>query len=77
MISEDSALIEVERRLRRLALSSALPGLRVEVHPHIAARLLAGRNSLLRQLEEETGHRVELQTADGMSPLDHCAVVPD
>jgi ribonuclease G len=77
VISEDTALIEVERRIRRLALSSVLPGLRLEVHPRVAARLLAGRCSLLHQLEEQTGHRVSLQTADEAAPLDHCAVVPD
>jgi Ribonuclease G/E len=77
VISEDTALIEVERRIRRLALASAVPGLRIEVHPQIATRLLGGRNSLLRRLEEETGHRVELLNADGASPMDHCAIVPD
>jgi ribonuclease G len=77
VISEDSALIEVERRIRGVALSSVLPGLRVEVHPRIAARLVAGRNSLLRQLEEETSHRVLLETAEDAASLDHFAVIPD
>jgi hypothetical protein len=67
----------VERRLRALALSSTLPGLRIEVHPRIAARLLAGRNPLLQQLERETSHRVILQAADESVHLDHVAVMPD
>lgn len=77
VISEESALIEVERRLRSLALSSAPPGLRVEVHPWVAARLLAGRSPRLQELETMTGHRLLVQEADDSVPLDHLAVVPD
>jgi ribonuclease G len=40
IISEDLALVGVERRLRKLALASTLPALRVEVHPRIANRLV-------------------------------------
>jgi ribonuclease G len=39
VVSEDSALAEVARRIRRLATVSTLPVVRVEVHPRIAARL--------------------------------------
>jgi ribonuclease G len=77
VLSEDSALIEVERRLRGVAVSSVLPGLRVEVHPRIAARLLGGRSSLLQQLEALTGRHVFVQSADENVPLDHLAVIPD
>ncbi|MCE5253929.1 MAG: Rne/Rng family ribonuclease [Actinomycetia bacterium] len=77
VVSEESALITVERRLRALVLTSTSPGLRVEVHPRIAARLLGGRNPLLRQVEQETGHRIFLQAADEKAALDHLAVVPD
>jgi ribonuclease G len=77
VISEESALIAVERRLRGLALSSTLPGLRVEVHPRIAARLLSGGSPLLRRLEQETGRQVFLQAADEIASLDHFAVIPD
>ena len=77
VLSEDSALIEVERRLRGVAVSSVLPGLRVEVHPRIAARLLGGRSSLPQQLEALTGRHVFLQSADENVPLDHLAVIPD
>jgi len=77
VVSEESALITVERRLRALVLTSTSPGLRVEVHPRIAARLLGGRNPLLRQVEQETGHRIFLQAADEKAALDHLAVVAD
>ncbi|MBN1630748.1 MAG: Rne/Rng family ribonuclease [Thermoleophilia bacterium] len=77
VISEDSALIEVERQLRRLALSSALPGLRVEVHPRVAARLLVGRTPLLREIEEQTGRRFVVEVADDGVPFEHVAVLPD
>lgn len=77
VISEESALIAVERQLRRLACSSALPGLRVEVHPDIAVRLLNDANPVLRRLEQETGRRVLLETSDKKAPLDHFVVIPD
>ncbi len=77
VLSEESALVEVERRLRGLALSSTLPILHIEVHPRIAARLLGGRTPLLRQLEAQTEHRVFVQAADETAPLDHLAVIPD
>ena len=77
VISEDSALIEVERQLRHLALSSALPGLRVEVHPRIAARLLVGRTPLLREIEAQTGRHFVVEVADDGVPFEHVAVLPD
>jgi len=77
VVSEESALITVERRLRALVLTSTSPGLRVEVHPRIAERLLGGRNPLIRQVEQETGHRIFLQAADEKAALDHLAVVAD
>jgi ribonuclease G len=77
VLSEESALIEVERRLVELALSSALPALRVEMHPRIAARLLVGRDPLLRRLEAQTGRHFFVEAADEGTPLDHLAVIPD
>jgi ribonuclease G len=75
--SEESALIEVERRLRGLASSSRGTGLRVEVHPRIARRLLEGPEPLLACIQGDTGARVFLQTAADTVPLEHLAVVPD
>ena len=77
VLSEDSSLIEVERGLRALARSSALPVLRVEVHPRVAARLVAGRSSLLRRLEAETGRRFLLEVASEAAPFEHLVVIPD
>ncbi len=77
VISEESAMITVERRLRALAVSSELPGVRVEVHPRIAARLVRGRTPVLRQVERDTGRHILLETADDASALDHIAVLPD
>ena len=77
VLSEDSALIEVERGLRALARSSVLPALRVEVHPRVAVRLAAGRNSLLARLEAETGRRFLLEVANEAAPFEHLVVVPD
>lgn len=77
VISEETALIEVERRLRSLARESCLPALRVELHPRIAARLLAGGHPLLRQLEADTGRSFYVLVADSSQPLDHVEVVPD
>jgi len=77
VLSEDTALIEVERRLRALALMSPTIGVRVEVHPRIAERLRTGPKPLLRRLEDETGRRFTVQTADSALPLEHLAVIPD
>jgi len=77
VLSEESAVIDVERRVRSLARASLLPGLRLEVHPRVAERLLAGRDSKIRQMEKETGCRVFLHTASDCEALDHLAVLPD
>ena len=77
VLSEDSAVIEVERRLRAMAESSVLPCLRVELHPRVAARLAAGQAPLLKQIEARTGHVFAVQTADESVPLDHVVVMPD
>lgn len=77
VMSEDSALIDVERRLRALALMSPTTGVHVEMHPRIAERLRSGRKPLLRRLEDETGHRFIVRLADDSAPLEHLAVLPD
>ena len=77
VLSEESALVEVENRLRSLALSSRLPALSVEVHPRIAARLLAGRTPVLRRIEAQAGCRFEVRASEGGLPLDRVEVVPD
>lgn len=77
ILSEQSAAIEVERRLLHVAQESSLPGVRVEVHPHMAALLREGRPSRLQQIEKRSGHFVTLCAAGEGVPLDYLAVVPD
>ena len=77
VISEESALIVVERRLGDLLGSSVLPVLRVEVHPRIAYRLASGGCDMLQRLQAETGRRLQVQEAGGEVPLAHVTIVPD
>ena len=77
VMSEESVLIDVERRLRAMAVLAPGAGLRVELHPRIVERLLAGRRSLLVRLEEGTGRRIMPQPAGDGVPLEHLAVVSD
>jgi ribonuclease G len=77
VISEESALIEVERRLRSLASSATLAISRVEVHPRIALLLSVGRNPRIGKLESLTGHRFSVDPAAEGVPLDYLNVVQD
>ena len=77
VLSEESALIEVVRRIQDLVQSAVSSGVRGEVHPRIAAELVSGRRRLLLQIEGGTGRRILVQTADENVPLDHLAIVPD
>jgi ribonuclease G len=88
VLSEDSALIDVERRIRATAAGSSLPGVRVKVHPRIVDRLavpgadtagivVAPGASLLGLIETATGRRIFVEKAGGHASLDHFEVVPD
>jgi ribonuclease G len=77
VISDESALIVVERRLAELLRISTLPVLRVEVHPRIAERLAAAGGEEIRRLEAETGRRTIVNAAGGEVPLTSVVVVPD
>jgi ribonuclease G len=77
VVSEESALIRLERDLRALLAATTLPVVRVEVHPRMAALLAAGPRPPLPRLEAETGRRVLLEHAAGSVPLGHLEVVPD
>ncbi len=76
VISEESALIVLERRLVELLRESALPVVRVEIHPQLLGQLATG-GEVLRRLQAATGRRIEAQEALGEVPLTHVAVVPD
>ena len=75
VLSEESAAIEVERNLRRMARESTARILRVELHPRVAALLLTGHPPRLKQLEAETDVTFLIQAADDDTPLDRLEVV--
>jgi len=77
VISEESALIAVERRLGHLLRSCELPILRVELHPRVAALLGGGGAPVLQRLEVQTGRRLTIEVAPVEVHLDHVAVLPD
>ncbi len=76
VISDESALIVVERRLADLLRASDLPVVRVAVHPRLLGRLAPG-GEVMRRLVAQTGRRAEVQEAVGEIPLAHVAIVPD
>lgn len=75
VLSEQSALIEVERCLRNLAASSVLPIVQVQLHPTIAARLLCGRSPRIKELESASGRRFVVDSTTEAVPLDHVSIV--
>jgi ribonuclease G len=86
--SDESALADVERRLRALAKMSSLAVVRVEVHPRMAGMLIAAPpgcggvdeaqiSSSLALVESQTGKRIIIQQAPARVPLDHCALVSE
>jgi ribonuclease G len=77
VLSEESVILMVERRLIRLARESATPGLRVAVHPRMAALLQSGEPSRVRRVESESGRFLILCPAEDAAALDHVALVPD
>jgi ribonuclease G len=76
VISDESALIAVERSLGDLLHSSRLPVVRVEVHARMVARVAPG-SDVQRRLEVQTGRRLIVEQAAEDVPLAHVAVVPD
>ena len=76
VISDESALIVVERRLAGLLREADLPVVRVEVHPRMVGHLSPG-SPVVQRLHAQTGRRLEVLEATGEVPLAHVAVVPD
>ena len=76
VISDESALIVVERSLGELLRSSQLPVVRVEVHARMVARVAPG-SEVQRRLEAQTGRRLIVEEAAEDVALAHVAVVPD
>jgi ribonuclease G len=76
VVSDETALILVERALAALLQASDLPVVRVEVSPRMAGYLAPG-GEVARRLLEQTGRRAEVQAAAEGVGLAHVAVVPD
>jgi len=76
VISEASAALEIERRLRALAAGSRHQAYRVEVAAKIAAILIGPGASRLAELEEEVRRRFYLVPKDDVH-LDHFLVLAE
>jgi ribonuclease G len=76
VISEASAAVDVERRLRALAAGSRHQAYRVEVAASIAALLIGPGASRLTELEQKTRRRFYLVPKEGVH-LDHFLVLEE
>jgi ribonuclease G len=76
VLSELSAAVDAERRLRSLTVGSRTQAFRVELHPHVATLLIGTGASRLIEIEAQTKRRFFLQPVEGV-PLDHFKVVAE
>ena len=76
VISEASAAVEVERRLRTLAAGSRAQAFQVEVNPKTASLLVGPGASRLIEIEAATKKRFFLVPKEGVH-LDHAAVLAE
>ncbi len=76
VVSEASAALEVERRLRTLAAGSAAKAFKVEVSPKIASLLLGPGGTRLTEIEEASKKRFFLVPKEG-AHADHVAVLAE
>jgi ribonuclease G len=67
VISETSAAVEAERKLRALAASSRTGAFRVELNAHVAAILIGPGAARLRAIEERTRRRLFIVGREGVS----------
>jgi ribonuclease G len=70
VISETSAAVETERKLRALAASSRTGAFRVELNAHVASILIGPGAGRLGAIEERTRRRFFIVTKEGV-PADH------
>jgi ribonuclease G len=75
VLSEASAAVEAERKLRELAQGPRVQAFRVELHPKVAAILIGPGASRLAEIEEVTRRRFFIETTDNGHGLDHFAVL--
>ena len=73
VVSEATAAVEVERRLRTLAAGSRAKAFKVELQPEDVSLLLGPGGSRLAEIEETTKRRFFLAPKEGVH-LDHFAV---
>ncbi len=76
VLSEASAALEVERRLRQLAAGSRAQAFQVEVSPKTAALLVGPGGRRLAEIEEATKKRFFLAPKEGVH-ADHAAVLAE
>jgi ribonuclease G len=70
VISETSAAVEAERKLRGLAAASRTGAFRVELNAHVASILIGPGAGRLQAIEERTRRRFFVVTKEGV-PADH------
>ena len=75
VLSEASAAVDAERRLRELARTPRVQAYRVELHPRVAAALIGPGAQRLVEIEAVTRRRFFIETTDDGHGLDHFAVL--
>jgi ribonuclease G len=75
VLSEASAAVDAERRLRELARTPRVQAYRVELHPRVAAALIGPGAQRLAEIEAVTRRRFFIETTDNGHGLDHFAVL--
>jgi ribonuclease G len=74
VISETTAAVEIERRLRDLATSSRTQAFRAELHPKVASIVIGPGAERLAEIEAQLKRRFFLDPVEGVA-LDHFKVV--
>ncbi|MEX2211528.1 MAG: Rne/Rng family ribonuclease [Gaiellaceae bacterium] len=76
VLSESSAAVDSERRLRGLAQEGTrVQAYRVELHPQVASILIGPGGRRLAEIEEATRRRFFVETTDNGHGLDHFSVL--
>lgn len=64
VLSEETVSMQACKEIRLLAAANDYPGILVEVHPSVAAFLIGGGGSHLRELEKEIGKQIVIKGTD-------------
>jgi ribonuclease G len=73
VLSEETAAIETERKLREVAAERPGPAFLIQVNPRVSTLLAGGPGRPLLQIEDETGKHFHFEGSEGL-PVDHFAV---